>query len=115
MTNRALLVRDIQTPSFDDSEFMVARNLVAEYCSTELAALSSIKKVRYRCVVVSMDMLKEDPMAIIGSLRDAEKEFGLHPAQLLVAGLAAGQSRQPTSAEMAKFNISAHIRFHHLS
>ena len=110
MTNRALIIQDFQTQSFDDSAFMTARNLVAEYCSSVSVALSSIKKVRYRCVVVSMDMLREDPIEIIGSLRNAEKELGLQPTQLLVAG----RTRHPTNAEMEKFNISAHIRYHHL-
>lgn len=110
MRNKALVIQDNQTESFDENAFMTARNLVAEYCSTVTLALSAIKTARYRCVVVSMDMVREDPIEIIGALRCAENELGLSPTQILVAG----HSRQPTFDEMEKFNISAQIRSHHL-
>lgn len=110
MNNRALVIQDTQTSSFDDDTFMTSRNLIAEYCSTESSALSAIASARYRCVVVSMDMQREDPIAIIGALRNAENTLGLSPTQILVAG----RARQPTQSELAKFNISAQIRSHHL-
>lgn len=110
MKNKALVIQDSQTQSFDDNAFMAARNLVAEYCSSGSVALSAIKLVRYRCVVVSMDMVREDPIEIIGALRGAENELGLSPTQILVAC----KTRQPTQLEIIKFNISAQIRSHHL-
>ena len=110
MKNKALIIQDIQTQSFDDKAFTATRNLVTEYCYTGSAALSAIKTVRYRCVVVSMDMVREDPIEIIGALRDAEDELGLSPTQILVAG----KTRQLTQLEITKFNISAQIRSHHL-
>lgn len=63
MNNKALAIQDTQTSSFDDDTFMTSRNLIAEYCSTELSALSAISNARYLCVVVSMDMQREDPLA----------------------------------------------------
>lgn len=110
MNNKALVIQDSQTTSFDDNTFMTSRNLVAEYCSTGSSALSAITTTRYRCVVVSMDMQREDPIAIIGALRDAENTLGLSPTQILVTG----RVRQPTQSEMTKFNISAQIWSHHL-
>lgn len=110
MNNKALIIQDIQTQSFDDNTFTASRNLETEYCYTGSAALSAIKKARYRCVVVSMDMVREDPIEIIGALRGAEYELGLSPNQILVAS----KTRQLTHLEMTKFNISAQIRSHHL-
>jgi PleD family two-component response regulator len=110
MSNKVLVIQETQTPSFDDEAFVTSRNLIAEYCSTESSALSAITNARYRCVVVSMDMQREDPIAIISALRGAENTLGLSPTQILVAG----KARQPTQSELAKFNISAHIRSHHL-
>ncbi len=108
--NRALVIQESQTQSFDDDAFMTTRNLVAEYCNSSAAALYAIKSVRYRCIVISMDMQRENPIEIIGALRDAENESGIAPTQILVAG----KTLQLTRAEMSKFNISAQIRSHHL-
>ena len=108
MTNRALVIQESQIQSFDDDAFMTARNLVAEYCNTGSAALYAIKSVRYRCVVVSMDMQRENPIEIIDALRHAENESGLSPTQILVAG----KTCQLTQSEIVKFNISAQIRLH---
>jgi ActR/RegA family two-component response regulator len=110
MKNKALVIQNIQSQTFDANAFMTARNLVADYCSTGSGALSAIKTTQYRCVVVSMDIAREDPIEIIGALRGAEHELGLSPTQILVVS----GPRQPTSAEMAKFNISAQIRPHQL-
>jgi len=110
MTNKALVIQNIQSLTFDANSFMSTRNLVAEYCYTRLSALSAIKTKRYRCVVVSMDMVREDPIEIISSLRHVETELGLSPTQILVVS----GPRQATHAEMAQFNISAQIRSHQL-
>jgi ActR/RegA family two-component response regulator len=110
MTNTALVIQDIQSQSFDDNAFTSARNLVTEYCYTGTDALSAIKSARYRCVIVSMDMAREDPVEIIGALREAESELGLTPNQILVTG----RTLQLTQLEMTKLNISAQIRSHHL-
>ena len=110
MINKALIIQDIQSQSFDDISFTAARNLVTEYCYTRTEALTAIKSAQYRCVIVSMDMIREDPVEIIGALRDAESELGLTPNQILVTG----RALQLTQIEMAKLNISAQIRSHHL-
>ena len=110
MTNTALVIQDCQAPTFDDNAFISSRNMTAEYCNSSSVALSAIKTARYRCVVVSMDMVRENPIEIIGALRGAESEFGLAPNQILVTG----RTLQLTQLEMAKFNISAQIRSHHL-
>jgi len=39
MKNEALVIQNIQNPTFDAIAFMTARNLVADYCSTEAGAL----------------------------------------------------------------------------
>jgi molybdenum cofactor biosynthesis enzyme MoaA len=57
-----------------------------------------------------MDMVRENPIEIIGALRGAERELGLTPNQILVTG----RTLQLTQLQMAKFNISAQIRSHHL-
>ncbi|MGZ8261817.1 MAG: hypothetical protein ACXW11_10895 [Methylotenera sp.] len=110
MKNKALVIQDIHNQSIDVNAFMTIRNLVAEYCSTGSGALSAIKTKRYRCVVVSMDMQREDPLEIIGSLRSAENELGLSPNQIFILS----GSRQPTHAEMVEFSINGQIRSHHL-
>lgn len=57
-----------------------------------------------------MDMVREDPIEIIGALRGAEYELGLSQNQILVAS----KTPQLTHLEMTKFNICAQIRSHHL-
>lgn len=111
MKNQALVIQDSQNQSFDCRDFMGARNLIAEHCTTGSSALSAFKSKRYKCVVVSMDMEWEDPLAIISGLRSAEIVLGLSPTQILVAG----KMRQPTQSEIARFNISAQIRSHRMS
>lgn len=110
MTKRALVIMDSQNQPPIGDEFMNARNLMAEYCYTCSDALHAIKSNQYRCIVISMDMQKENPIEIIGALRDAENKSGLSPTQILVAG----KTRQPTHAEMSKFNINAQIWSHYL-
>jgi len=110
MTNKALVIQDNPIQTFDHNAFMTARNLVAEFCNTTAAAVYAIKSVRYRCVVVSTDMRWEDPIAIIGALRQAENTLGLSPTQIVVVG----KPHQLTHAEMSKFNISAQIHSHYL-
>jgi len=104
------VIQDNPIISFDHNAFMTARNLVAEFCNSSVAALCAIKSVRYRCVLVSTDMRWESPIAIIGALRQAENALGLSPTQILLVG----KSHQLTHAQMSKFNISAQIHSHYL-
>lgn len=111
MKYKALVIQDGQNQSFDYDGFMATRNLVAEYCSTGSGALTAFKTERYRCVVVSMEMEREDPLEIIRELRCTEQALGLSPTQILVLG----RMRQPTQAEIMKLKISGLIRSHQLS
>lgn len=108
MSNKALVIQDVHAQSFDADAFMSVRNLVARYCSTGPSALFAIKTERYKCVVVSMEMINEDPLEIIGSLRRTEIELGLPPNQILVVSA----SKQPTHAEVIQLNITGQIRSH---
>ncbi|MDO8413985.1 MAG: hypothetical protein Q7S51_09385 [Gallionellaceae bacterium] len=110
MAHKALVIQDSQNQSFDCNAFMSERNLVPEYCSTGVRALSSFKTKRYRCVVVSMDIQNEDPLAIIRELRSAEIALGLSTTQILVVY----KKRQPTQPEITKFNIGGQIRLHRM-
>ncbi len=111
MENKALVIQDSQNQSFDCNAFMSERNLVAEYYSTGARALSSFRTQRYRCVVVSMDIQDEDPLAIIRDLRSAEIALGLRPTQIFVVC----KMRQPTQSEITKFNIGGRIWLHRMS
>lgn len=111
MSNKALVIQDSQFQSFDSNAFMHERNLVADYCSTGSSALSAFKNKRYRCVVMSMDLPNEDPLAIIKDLRSAETSLGLPPTQILVAY----KMRSPTQFEITEFNICGQIRSHRIS
>ena len=106
MSNRALVIQDSQNQSFDCDAFMHERNLVADCCSTRSSALSAFKSKRYRCVVMSMDMERDDPLAIIQDLRSTETMLGLPATQLLVAYT----MRPPTQSEITQFNIGGQIR-----
>jgi ActR/RegA family two-component response regulator len=110
MTNKALVILDTQNQPFDIDAFMVVRNLMAEYCHTCSDALHAIKSTRYRCIVVSTDMQKENPVEIIRALRNFENETGLSPMPIL----AAGKTRLLTQSEIGRLNISAQIHSHHL-
>jgi ActR/RegA family two-component response regulator len=110
MPNKALVIQENHHQAFDDDAFMQARNLKAEYCSSRVDALHAIQSNRYRCVVVSMDMQKENPLEIIGALRDAEADSGLSPMLIIVVG----RDCQLTQSEIGRLNISAQIRSHHL-
>lgn len=110
MENKVLVTQDSQNQSFDCNAFMSERNLVAEYCSTGARALSSFKTQRYRCVLVSMDIQNEDPLAIIQELRSTEIALGLPTTQILVVY----KTRQPTQPEITKFNIGGQIRSHRM-
>ncbi len=111
MSNKALVIQDTQFPSFDCNAFMQERNLVADYCSNGSSALSAFKNKRYRCVVMSMDLQNEDPLAIIKDMRSAEVTLGLPPTQILVAY----KMRSPTQSEITEFNIFGQIRSHRIS
>lgn len=110
MTNKALVIQDNQTQVFDIDAFMAVRNLKAEYCFSGSDALRATQANRYRCIVVSTDMQRENPIDIIGALRHAETGAGLSSTQIIVAG----KLRELTQSEIVKFNISAQIRPHHL-
>jgi PleD family two-component response regulator len=108
--NKALVIQDSQNPSFDVSAFMAARNLEAEYCNNASTALTAIKTAHYQCVMVSMDMLREDPMEIISALRHTEDELNLPANQILILS----DQRQPSHDDMVKLHISGQIRSHQL-
>lgn len=110
MPNKALVIQDSHHQAFDDDAFMQVRNLKAEYCSSKVDAVAAIKSNRYRCVVVSIDMQRENPLEIIDALRDAETDSGLSPMPIIVVG----RDRQLTQSEIGRLNISAQIRAHHL-
>jgi ActR/RegA family two-component response regulator len=110
MKNKALVIQDNEQPSFDVSAFMDARNLQAEYCSSASSALSAIKSAHYQCVMVSMAMLREDPLEIISALRHAEDELKLPANQILILS----DARQPSHAQMVELHISGQIRSHQL-
>ncbi|HYN55254.1 MAG TPA: hypothetical protein VES38_11190 [Methylotenera sp.] len=110
MTNKALVIQDSQNQVFDIDAFMAVRNLTAEYCHTCTDALHAIKSTRYRCVVVSIDMQRENPVEIIRALRNFENETGLSPIPILVAG----KTRPLTQSEIGRLNISAQIHSHNL-
>lgn len=111
MTNKVMVIQDLQNKTFDSEAFTSSRNLVVEHCTTQSGALSAFQKNRYRCVVVSIDMENEDPLAIIGALRNIETALGLSPTQILVAS----RLRQLTQSEIRKFNIGGQIRSHRMS
>jgi ActR/RegA family two-component response regulator len=110
MNDKALVIQDSHSQVFDCDAFMNERNLIAEYCCSRLSALSAFKSKRYRCVVMSMDMQNDDPLAIIQDLRNTETKLGLPKTQLLVTY----KMRQPTQSEISQFNISGQIRSHRM-
>lgn len=110
MMNKALVIQNSQSQSFDCNAFLSERNLVAEYYSTRSGALSAFKTRRYRLLAVSMDLQNEDPLAIIRDLRSAEIVCDLPPTLILVVC----KMRQPTQSEVMKFNIGGQIRLHRL-
>lgn len=111
MKLKALVIQDSPGQEFDYDHFMMARNLYVEYCATGECALTALKSTQYRCVLVSLDMEREDPLGIIDALRSAEMALGLSPTQIVVAG----KKRQLTQIEITKLNISGHIRVHQMS
>lgn len=111
MSNKALVVQDSQSQSFNFNEFMLARNLTAEYCSSGASALSAFKAGRYKCVLVSMDMQSVNPLVLIEELRQAESVFGLKPTQILVVA----NKHQPTQTDIVKLKINGQIRSHHIA
>jgi len=110
MTNRVLVIQDNHTQVHEIDEFMAVRSLKAEYCYSRSEALQAIKLNRYRCVVVSTDMLREDPIDIIDALRHAEAESGISSTQIIVAG----KLERLTQSQITHFGISGRIRSHHL-
>ncbi len=104
------MIQDNHHQTFDNDAFMQARNLKAEYCNSGTDALHAIKSHRYRCILVSMDMQKENPVEIIGALRHAENTSGLSPTPIIVAG----KDFKLTQSDIGRLNISAQIRSHHL-
>ncbi|MGZ8270807.1 MAG: hypothetical protein ACXW1T_06345 [Methylophilus sp.] len=109
-TNKALVIQDSQNHVFDIDAFMAVRNLTAEYCYTCTDALHALQSTRYRCVVVSTDMQKENPVEIIGALRNFENKTGLSPILILVVG----KTRLLMQSEIGRLNISAQIHSHYL-
>jgi PleD family two-component response regulator len=110
MKNKALVIQDSEEASFDLIGFMDARNLEVEYCSSATTALSAIKTAHYQCVMVSMDMLGEDPLEIISALRRTEEALNLPANQILILS----DEHQPSHADIVKLHINGQIRSHQL-
>jgi PleD family two-component response regulator len=107
---KALLILDSDCDQNEFKSFLDDRNIIPDTHTTGRGALTAFKASRYRYVIVSMELEREDPLEIISHLRLSEQEQGLPPTLLLVAG----QHRQPSVSELKKYNICGVIRSHRM-
>lgn len=106
----AMLILSADTEKTDLMSFLNDRKITPFTFTTGGSALASFKADHYRYIIVSMELVREDPLEIIRRLRLKEQELGLTPAQLLVVG----QRSQPSATDLKKYNISGVIRSHHM-
>ncbi len=102
----ALVVLDKNKDPNDMIAFLAERGIRSEVHDAYSSALTAFKASRYPYVFVSMDMEREDPLEIIDEIRLTERDLGLAPALVFVAG----QYRQPLASELKKYNICGVIR-----